>query len=264
MALSDVKIRNTKPKEKPFKLSDGHGLSLLVNPNGSKWWRFRYTVNGKEKGISFGVYPDVSLLSARGKRTEARRLVAEGIDPSASRKDRKTERVSTFRHVTEEWFKNVSSTWSAGYKAETRRMLSTDLYPVIGDKPIHKITPGDVLGALRQIESRGAFDSAHRTCRLCGQIFRYAIACEMTMSDPSMTLKAVLRKRKVTHYPAITEPKEVAILLRAIDSYHGTFVVKHALRLLPLVFVRPGELRHAEWSEVDFEAAVWAIPAEKI
>jgi integrase len=264
MTLKDMKFKNAKPQAKPYKISDGDGLYLLVNPNGSKWWRFRYTFEGREKGISFGVYPDITLESARDKRAAARKLVAENVDPSVARREEKAETTNTFRHVAAEWFSKIAHTWTPGHKDVIRRTLDKDILPVIGDKTISKIVPGDVLVALRVIESRAAFDAAHRACQICGQVFRYAIASGMATVDPSATLISVLRKADVKHYPAITEPKDVAVLLRAIDSYHGTFIIKHALKLLPLVFCRPGELRNAEWAEVDFEAAVWMIPPHKM
>jgi integrase len=191
-------------------------------------------------------------------------LVAEGIDPSVARKEAKADVKNTFRNVTLEWLGKVAHTWTSGHKDVIQRTLGKDIFPAIGDKTISKIIPGDVLSALRVIESRGAFNVAHRVCQICGQVFRYGIAAGMITVDPSATLVSVLRKIEAKHYPAIIEPKDVAILLRAIDSYSGTFVVKQALRLLQLVFVRPGELRNAEWSEIDFEAALWAIPAEKM
>jgi len=264
MELKEVKFRNAKPKEKPYRLNDGGGLSLLINPNGSKWWRFRYTFNGKEKGISFGVYPDITLESARKKRAAARQSVAEGIDPAAAKKERQAEKKNTFKNVALEWFGKVSPSWVPYHRAVILRTLDRDIIPSIGDKAIAKIQPGDVLAALRVIEARAAFNTAHRTCQICGQVFRYAIASGMVTVDPSAALISVLKKTEAKHYPAITEPKDVAILLRAIDTYPGTFVVKQALKLLPLVFTRPGELRNSEWSEIDFDAAVWAIPAEKM
>jgi len=262
MAFKDIRYRNAKPKEKPFKLSDGEGLHLLINPNGSKWWRYRYTFAGKEKGLSFGVYPATTLESARDKRTAARKLIAEGVDPSVARKEKDAEKVNTFRHVAAEWLSKNAHTWAPGHRYTVQRTLDKDIFPFFGDKSIGKIAPGDVLEALRKIESRGV--AAHRGCQICGLVFRYAIASGMATVDPSATLISVLRKAEVRHYPAITEPKDVSVLLRAIDSYHGTFIIKHALKLLPLVFTRPGELRNAEWAEIDFEAAVWAIPAEKM
>jgi integrase len=189
-------------------------------------------------------------------------LVASGVDPSVARREEKAETTNTFKNVSQEWFGKNAHTWAPGHKYTTRRTLDKDILPVIGDKSINKIAPGDVLDALRKIESRGV--AAGRACQLCGLVFRYAIASGMATNDPSATLIAVLRKTEVKHYPAITTPKDVAVLLRAIDSYHGTFIIKHALQLLPLVFVRPGELRRAEWTEIDFEAAIWAIPAEKM
>ena len=264
MALNDIKIKNSKPQSKPYKISDGDGLSLLVNPNGSKWWRFRYTVNGKEKGISFGVYPDVSLQSAREKRAKARVLVASGVDPSAARQAVKDEVANTFESVALQWYGKISHTWGLGHAKVIKRLLEKDIFPVIGKKSISKIVPGDVLEALRKIESRGAVVTAKRACRVCSQIFRYSITLGFSTIDPSYTLKDVLRKTKTEHFPALTDTKDVTVLLRAIDAYQGTFVVKSALQIAPLFFVRPGELRHAEWTEVDFEAAIWSIPAEKM
>ena len=262
MALSDVKCRNAKPKAKPYKLSDEYGLYLLVNVNSSKWWRYRYTFDGKEKSLSFGVYPATTLDSARKKRTEARELLADGIDPSIARKEEKAEKTNTFRHVASEWLGKVSHTWVKDHADKTRRTLEKDLYPFLGDKSVNKIVQADILAALHKMESRGVV--AQRACRLCSQIFRFAVASGMATHDPSFALKDVLRKRQSTHFPAITEPKDVAILLRAIDSYPGTLVVKSALKLLPMFFVRPGELRHAEWSEIDFKSAIWAIPGERM
>ena len=262
MSLKDVKFRNAKPQAKPYKLNDGEGLSLLINPNGSKWWRYRYTFDGKEKGLSFGVYPAVTLESARKKRTDARELIVEGIDPSAAKKERQAETKNTFRHVALEWFGRKTHTLVPDYAAKVIRMIEKDLFPFLGDKSVSKIVQADVLAALRKMESRGV--EAGRACRICSQIFRYAIASGMATIDPSFALRDVLRKRQGTHFAAITEPTAVAVLLRAIDSYPGTFIVQSALRLIPLVFTRPGELRNAEWSEIDFEAAVWAIPAEKM
>lgn len=262
MAIKDIKFRNAKPKDKPYKLNDGEGLFMIVNSNGSKWWRFKYMFGGKEKGISFGVYPAITLDSARKKRTEARELVAEGIDPSAVKKERNAEKVNTFQHVASEWLGKISHTWVKDHADKTRRTLENDLYPFLGDKSVNKITQADILVALHKMESRGV--AAQRACRLCSQIFRFAVASGMATHDPSFALRDVLRKRQSTHFASITEPKNVAILLRAIHSYPGTLVVQSALKLLPMFFVRPGELRNAEWSEVDFDAKIWAIPGERM
>ncbi len=262
MALTDTKIKNVKSKDKPYKLNDGEGLYLLVNPNGGRWWRFRYSFDGREKGISLGTYPDVTLQAARDKRTDARRLVASGVDPSAKRKEGKADVINTFRHVACEWFSKISYTWVPEHAGTTWRMLERDIFPFIGEKSINKIAPGDVLAALRVIESRGF--AAHRACQVCGQVFRFGIASGLTAADPSMTLKDVLRKKQKEHFPSIIDPKELAVLLRAIDGYHGTFIIKHAFKLLPLVFTRPGELRHMEWTEIDFKTGLWAIPAQKM
>jgi integrase len=268
MPLTDVKTRTVKPQEKPFKISDGNGLFLLVNPNGSKWWRFKYRFDGKEKLLSFGTYPEVSLSSARDKRAEARRQVAAGIDPGEVRKAKKAARTesvaNSFEVIAREWHGKFLHTWTPTYAARVIGRLQDDVFPWMGNRPISDLKAPDVLAVLRRIESRGALETAHKIRNSVGQVFRYAVATGRAERDPSGDLKGALPPNTVKHLAALTDPKDVAVLLRAIDDYQGSFVVKCAMRLAPLVFVRPGELRQAEWSEIDLEKAEWNIPAEKM
>lgn len=268
MPLTDTAIRNAKPGEKPLKLTDEKGLFLLIAPAGGKWWRFRYRFGGVHKMLSMGVYPDVSLKSARERRDDARRLLAEGIDPGEHRKATKimkAERAAnSFEAVAREWFAKYSPTWAAGHADKIIRRLERDLFPWVGGRPIAEITAPDLLAVLRRIEERGAVETAHRAKQNAGQVFRYAIATGRAERDPSADLRGALTPWKPQHYPAITDPKEIAPLLRAIDGFTGTLPVKSALMLAPMLLVRPGELRQAEWSEFDLDEATWNIPAEKM
>jgi integrase len=267
MPLSDTKIRNAKPGSKQYKIYDTGGLSLLIAPSGGKWWRFKYRIDGKQKLISLGVYPDVSLSEARGRRDEARKLVANGVDPSQVRKAKKAAKVkdeNTFEVVAREWFAKFEPNWAPGHSVKIKGRLENDVYPYIGDHPIADIEAPELLMVLRRIESRGAIDSAHRARTTCGQIFRYAVATGRAKRDPAADLRGALPPARSKHLAAITEPEKVAGLLRAIDGYEGSFVTKCALRLAPLLFVRPGELRHMEWSEISLEGEEWSIPGDKM
>ena len=268
MAITDIKVRTSKAKDKPYKITDGDGLFLLVTPSGGKWWRFKYRFDGKEKLISFGTYPEVSLSSARDKRTEARRQNAAGIDPGEARKAQKASRsesaANSFEVIAREWHNRFSPTWTKMYAERVLDRLQRDAFPWIGARPIAEIKAPDVLAVLRRVESRGALESAHRLRTIIGQVCRYAVATGRTERDPTGNLKGALPPKNRTHFASVTDPKEVAPLLRAIDDYQGSFVVKCAMRLAPLVFVRPGELRQAEWSEIDLDAGEWNIPAEKM
>lgn len=267
MPLTDAKIRNAKPGTKQVKLFDGDGLFLLVSPSGGKWWRFKYRFGGKEKLLSLGTYPEVSLSEAREKRFQARKQVAAGVDPSEARKAQQaanTEQEDAFEVVAREWHAKFSATWSACHAETTLRRLDLDAFPVIGARPIGEIKAPELLSMLRRIESRGALETAHRVRAICGQVFRYAVATGRTERDPAADLKGALPPYKKSHLAAITEPGKVAELLKAIAGYQGSFVVKSAMQLAPLVFVRPGELRQAEWSEIDLEAEQWNIPAERM
>ena len=266
MALTDVLIRNSKPKDKVFKLSDGGGLYLLVNPNGSRWWRFDYRFDGKRKTLSMGVYPETSLREARERRDEAKKKIESGIDPSHARKAKKESDsgADTFETIAREWFEKFSPTWSPSHGDRIIRRLERDIFPWLGKRPIKEIKAPELLAVLRRIEARGAVETAHRASQNCGQVFRYAVATGRTEGDPSGDLRGAIPPTTTKHHASITDPKEIGGLLRAIDSYEGGLVVRCALKLAPLVFVRPGELRRAEWSEIDFEKMEWRIPAEKM
>lgn len=268
MSLTDAKTRNAKPKDKPYKLADGEGLFLLVTPAGGKWWRFRYRYEGKEKLLSFGTYPEVSLSDAREKRANARKQVAAGINPGAVRKAQKAaitaQTEHSFEAVAREWHGRFSPTWATGHAHSTMRRMERDLFPWIGARPVGELKAFEILTALRRVEARGALETAHRVRTIVGQVLRYAVATGRAERDPTADLKGALPSPQKTHLAAMTEPAKVADLLRAIDGYEGGFVVKCALRLAPMLFVRPGELRHAEWAEINLDAAQWNIPAERM
>ena len=245
MALSDTKVRTIKPMDKPFKLSDERGLFLIVTPTGGKWWRLKYRLDGKEKTLSLGVYPDVSLADAREKRDQARKVIASGSDPSELRKANKASRTehtaNSFEVITRMWLKNYSANLSTATSEKNLRLFERDIFPWIGAKPIADLKPKDILDAARRIEARGAVDTAKRAIQLCGQVFQQAVIDEKVMSDPTRDIRRAIKPLKDKHFASLTEPKEVAELLRAIDAFNGSFVVMCAIRLAPLVFVRPGE-----------------------
>ena len=261
MALTDTAVRNTKPAEKPIKLTDERGLYLLLKPNGSRWWRFDYRYGGKRKTLSMGVYPDVSLKDARNRRDEARKLLASDADPGENRKAVRATKMdkaaNSFEVVTREWYTKYSATWNASHGERIIRRFERDIFPWIGGKPIAEIAAPDLLATVRRIENRGALETAHRALGNCGQVFRYAIATGRATRDISSDLRGALPPVKGEHFAAITEPKQVGALLRAMDGYTGSQIVRCALRLAPLVFVRPGELRKAEWKDIDMDGAEW-------
>jgi integrase len=268
MSLSDTKARNAKPVEKQFKLYDTDGMYLLVTPNGGKCWRLKYRFQGKEKLLALGTYPEVSLLEARQRRDEARKQLSNRIDPGAIKKAQKAARgeqvANSFDVVAREWHSKFSGTWSAGHAGTIKERLEKEVFPYIGARPIADITTPEMLAVLSRMESRGALGMAHRVRNYCSQIFRFAVATCKAERDIASELKGALAPVKFGHMAAPTDPKDVAPLLRAIDEYKGYFVVKCALRLAPLLFVRPGELRQAEWAEIDFETEQWNIPGEKM
>jgi len=265
--LSEIKVRKAKPKKIEYKIFDGGGLFLLVTPSGGKLWRFRYPFEKKEKKLSFGAYPAISLFDARKRRDEARSQLAHGIDPSAVRKAQKkanTESTNTFEIIARVWHAQEKSGWTAGHASTIMDRMERDIFPWIGKCHIAEIKPPEVLAVLRRVESRGALESAHRIKTICGQVFRCAVHEGWVERDPTADLKGALRQPQEKHRAAITEPSKVGELLRSIDGYQGSFIVKCALKLAPLVFVRPGELRHGEWEQVSFENAEWNIPASKM
>ncbi|MGP8155154.1 MAG: tyrosine-type recombinase/integrase [Smithella sp.] len=265
--LSDMKVQKAKSKDKTVTLFDGGGLFLMVTPSGGKLWRLKYRFDGKEKKIAFGSYPEISLLDARQRRDEARRQLANGFDPVEIRKVQKQasiQETETFEAIAREWHTRFFSTWSKGYAETLMSRLELYVFPWIGKRPIAEIKVPELLSVLRRIESRGTIDTSHRVRIICSQVFRYAVVTGRSERDPTMDLKGALPQPHKTHRAAITEPKEVGKLLRAIDGYQGSFVVQCALKLAPLVFVRPGELRRAEWSEIDLKSAEWNIPGSKM
>ncbi|MBF0583713.1 MAG: integrase arm-type DNA-binding domain-containing protein [Magnetococcales bacterium] len=268
MALTDTAVRNAKAGAAPKSVADERGLSLLVQPSGGKWWRFRYRFDGKQKMLSVGVYPDVSLKQARERRDEARRLLAEGIDPGEHRKATKTMAANraenSFEAVAREWFAKFSPRWAESHASKVIRRFDLDVFPWIGGLPVNEISSKELLAVLRRIEERGTLETAHKARQNCGQVFRYAIATGRADNDPSVALRGALPPLAGNNYPTITDPKAIGELLRAIDGYAGSFVSRAALQLAPLVFVRPGELRQAEWSEIDLDTATWIIPGEKM
>lgn len=261
MALANTSIRNAKPRAKAYRLFDAGGLYLEVSSAGGKWWRLKYRHAGKEKRISLGVYPAVSLKDARDRRDDARKLLANGIDPSENRKAVRAsgqERMAnSFEAVAREWCSNHGLTWVPSHRERIVRRFERDIFPWVGGRPIADISAPELLAVIRRIEGRGALETAHRALSNCGQVFRYAIATGRAERDPAADLRGALPPVKGDHFAAITDPERVGNLLRAINAYQGTFPVCCALRLAPLVFVRPGELRKAEWADIDLEAGEW-------
>ena len=267
MPLTALKVRQAKPKDRPYKLFDERGLFLLVNPNGSKLWRFKYHYCQKEKQLSFGPYTDVSLAQAREARADARRQLVEGTDPSTARKARKAAvevGVTTFEMVAREWLADMSLKWARSHYTKVARRLEREIFPSIGHLPIADIGPRDLLSPLRAIVDRGNRETARRVKQICGQVFRYAVATGLADRDITPDLIGALPPPVTRHHPSITDRGEIGGLLRAIDGYSGSPITKLALQLAPLVFVRPGELRGAEWSEVSIDLAEWRIKAERM
>ena len=267
--LSDTQIRTTKPGDRPVRLYDERGLYLEITTNGGRWWRFKYRFAGKEKLLSMGTYPDSPLKAARERRDRARALLEEGVDPSEARRAEKASRsevvVNGFEAVAREWHATIHlGQVSAGHAARTLIRLEQDVFPWLGGLPVGEIKAPQLLQAMRRIEARGAIETAHRALQACGQVFRYAIATGRAERDPTPDLRGALKPVLVQHMAAITDPKRVGDLLRAIESYKGMPITRAALQLAPLVFVRPGELRKAEWIEFDLDAAQWRIPAERM
>jgi integrase len=266
MPLNDIAIRSVKPRDRTFKLFDSGGLYLEVSTSGGKYWRWKYRFAGKETRLAFGVYPEVSLKAARKKRDEARYQLGKGIDPGQLRRAEKISLAGTesFEAIAREWHAKFSSGWVASHGDRILRRLENDIFPWLGKRPIKEIKAPELLAVLRRIESRGAQETAHRAMQNCGQVFRYGVATGRAERDPTGDLRGALPPPKEKHHASIIEPRRVAELLRAIDSYRGFFATRCALQLAPLVFVRPGELRKAQWSEIEFDNEQWRIPAERM
>ncbi len=265
MPLTNTEIVNARPREKPYRLFDGRGLYLEVATSGGRWWRFKYRFDGKEKRLSLGVFPDVSLKAARDRLDEVRRKLASGIDPAEERKGNGPAPDGVpgdnFESIAREWFAKHSPAWAPGHGEKIIRRLELNIFPWVGQKPIRDIKPMELLGVVQRIEQRGANETAHRALQNCGCVFRYAVATGRAERDITRDLFGALAPVIERHHASIVEPKAVGALLRAIDGYAGSFVTRSALQLAPLVFVRPGELRMAEWAEFNLEEAEWRIPA---
>ncbi len=269
--LNDKAIAAKQPQEKQQKFSDGDGLSLIVQPNGKKLWWFRYRFAGKEKTLSLGIYPALSLKEARERTFEARKLLINNVDPHELKKETQNAVIAaavasgeTVEAIGREWFAKFGTQWVDSHASKVIRRMERDLFPWLGKNEIRAITPSALLSVLRRVEARGALDTAHRLMQNCGQIWRYAVATGRTERDITSDLRGALPPAKETHLGAITEPTEVGALLRNIENYKGSEVVRLALRLSPLVFVRPGELRQAVWSEFDLDNCLWTIPAGRM
>ncbi|MCK4125281.1 integrase arm-type DNA-binding domain-containing protein [Ralstonia pseudosolanacearum] len=268
MALTDIQIRAATPKEKQYRLADSGGMYLEIRPNGGRYWRLKYRFGGKEKALTIGVYPDVSLKEARAKRDAAKKQLADGVDPSfAKQATKRTTRLNaenSFEAVAREWHAKFSPTWSKSHGDRILRRLEVDAFPWIGVRPVAELQPADVLDVARRVEKRGALETAHRLRDNIGQAMRYAVATGRAARDITADLRGALPPVQKRHFAALTDPGKVAELLRAIDGYSGTFPVACALKLAPLLFQRPGELRNAEWKEFDLDSATWEIPGERM
>ena len=266
--LSDIEARKAKPQDKPYKLTDGKGLYLLVNPNGGKLWRMNYRHGGKQKTLALGVYPETALAKAREKLEQARRLLADGLDPMAERKADKEATAergkNSFEAVAREWLALNVGKWAETTHRHIKERLEQNLFPWLGARPIAEITARELLAALNKTVERGRIDTATRIRSDAGRVFRYAIVTGRAERDPAADLAGALPSPKTQHRATLVEPKEVGELLRAIDAYSGTFVVRAAFKLAPLVFLRPGELVQAEWAEFDLDAGEWRIPGERM
>ncbi|MDA8628286.1 integrase arm-type DNA-binding domain-containing protein [Pseudomonadales bacterium] len=267
MPLTNTKILNAKPLAKSYKLFDERGLYLEVAPAGGKWWRFKYRYRSKEKRISLGTYPDISLVRARERRDEARTQVAEGLDPSEVKKAQKHQGIesseNSFEIIALEWHLNRAQGWSQIHAENVMGRLKRDVFPWLGKRPVAEITPTELLSVLRRIEERGANETAHRVKGNCGEVFRYAIATGRADRNIAADLTGALVPAQKKHLASVTKPEKVGELLRAIEGYSGTLTVRSALKLAPLVFVRPGELRTALWADIDLANAEWRFLVTK-
>lgn len=266
--LTDPEVKTAKAKDKPYKLADGGGLYVEVMPNGSKYWRWKYRFALKEKRLALGVYPVVTLKNARKAAAQAREVLAAGNDPGETKRQDKLARhigaANNFETVATEWQNKEKTHWSADHNKRMTRLFTKNLFPWLGHRPIADITPPELLAVLRRTESKGTVETAHRAKQAAGQVFRYAVATGRAERDPTPDLKDALATPKTQHHAAMTEPKDVAALLFAIDNYQGSPAVSAALKLSPLFFCRPGELRQMEWAEINWQEERWEISAEKM
>ncbi|AFH95282.1 tyrosine-type recombinase/integrase [Providencia stuartii] len=267
MKLTVKQIDSSKPKEKDYKLSDGGGLYLLVKTNGGKYWRLKYRIDGKEKLLAIGVYPTVTLADARRKRDDAKRLLADGIDPNQQRKEQKQaskiDSVNTFKNIALEWYEGRKDRWSVGYRDDMMDAFEKDVFPYIGNRPIAEIKPMELLEVLSIMEKRGATEKLKKVRQRCGEVWKYAIITGRAEYNPAPDLASAFVPHKREHYAHLSV-SELPDFLSSIDKYMGSQIVRVALRVLILTGVRPGELRKAEWSEINFDTKIWEIPAEKM
>ncbi|MEQ1969770.1 integrase arm-type DNA-binding domain-containing protein, partial [Xenorhabdus nematophila] len=267
MKLTARQVETVKPQEKDFKLSDGGGLYLLVKVNGSKYWRLKYRIAGKEKLLAIGTFPLVTLAEARRKRDEAKKLIAEGIDPNQDKKQKKLaaqgEISNTFESIAREWYEGRKDRWSVGYREDMMDAFEKDVFPYIGHRPIAEIKPLELLDLLSIMEKRGVTDKLKKVRQRCGEVWTYAIITGRAEYNPAPDLASAFIPHQREHYAHLSVD-ELPEFLRSIDKYMGSQIVRTALRMLILTGVRPGELRKAEWSEIDLDKAVWTIPAEKM
>jgi integrase len=267
MPLTAIGIKNAQPGPNPKRLWDADGLYLEISPAGGKWWRLKYRFAGKEKRLALGVFPAVSLQDARAKRDDTRKLLRAGIDPGQEKRKAKAaqaeDSANSFEAVAREWFTKQSPRWAPGHSDRWIRLFERDIFPWIGARPVSQISASELLTVLRRIESRGAVDTAHRALASCGQVFRYSVASARNGVDPTGTLKGALAPVDEGHFPAVTEPARLAVILRMLGGYQGTLTVRCALRLAPLLFVRPGELRKAQWKDIDLDSAQWRFKTSK-
>jgi integrase len=266
--LTDTLIRKTKTPAKPTKLSDERGLYLLCAPSGGRWWRFKYRYGGKEKLLSLGTYPEVSLARAREAREAARRQLAAGVDPSSARQDEKREKLEAiandFEKVAREWLENVKGGWAAVYHGDTAKRFEAFVFPTIGRRPIASVTAVELLPLLRKIEARGTMVTAHKVLRACGQVFRYGIATGRCERNPAADLRGALKALPRPKHMAALSAAELPTFLRKIEGYDGELQTRLAMKLLALTFVRTNELRVATWAEIDLDKAEWTVPAERM
>ncbi len=267
MALTDIAIRSAKAKEKPYKLSDSGGLFILIATTGGKLWRYSYRFDGKQKTLALGSYPDTGLKEARERHAAARKILAAGVDPNENRKNetaaKKLSAANSFELVAREWWQSYMKSKADSHKEKVIRRFELYVFPWLGKKPISEITAPQFLEVIKRIEKQNIAETAKRTLQTAGQVFRYAVQNGMIERDITADLKGALAATTVKHMAAFTEPKDVAELLRALDGFKGTLTVQCAIRLAPLVFVRPSELRMAKWSDINLEAATWQYLVSK-
>lgn len=267
--LTELAIKKAKPSDKLGRMTDGGGMYLLIHTNGGKYWRMDYRLAGKRKTLAIGVYPDTGLADARERREQARKLIAKGVDPVEVKHAQAASIVAntenSFEVIAREWFARHAPNWKENHSSKIIARLEKDVFPWIGNRPIAEIAAPALLTAIRKIEARGALETAHRALACCGQVFRYAVATGRAERDPTGDLRGALPPvKKDKHFAAITDPKKVGELMRDIEGYQGSYIVKGAFKLSPMLFVRPGELRKMEWMEIDLEKAEWIIPADKM